>query len=426
MRKLDLNFSKYNFLKILLSINFLVFLFLCNFLLSLAWLFNDLPAAAGTNWVSKSREILSLNIPSDNYYPPGSAILNMPFINFSNISLISTYFWANIGFVFFFLITYEIKNVLWIKVTLITFLSNVYLFWNFKSSQDTVYEFAFVTISVYALIKKRFSLAIVSLFLLFQVRSGYWLLFVLVVFIFIFKRKSLNLKKNIFILSFGLLVFSSVFNFVSYGTLSPSNTSGQTLYFGQNKYFYLGHPSYDIDTFLSVGGHMTPKGFSNKELWNRDLTELDNIFKQQALDDIRNNPESFIQNTLIKLDNLFFNFQKIPNLPGTYWLSENGKQVNIEGEGLDLKYALGNLAYFLYRLISIMLLIYSVSLWLYFRKSFKTGELYFTLWSFLPILSILPVCLVFYEDTRFRIVAESLLIPASAYLLIKINKLRIT
>ena len=170
---------------------------------------------------------------------------------------------------------------------------------------------------------------------------------------------------------------------------------------------------------------MTPKGFSNKELWNRDLTELDNIFKQQALEDIRKNPESFIQNTLIKLDNLFFNFQKIPNLPGTYWLSEDGKKVYIEGEGLNLKYALGNLVYFLYRFISIMLLIYSVSLWLYFRKSFKAGDLYFSLWNFLPILSILPVCIIFYEDTRFRIVAESLLIPASAYLVIKINKLRI-
>jgi hypothetical protein len=425
MKKLGVDFSKYSFPKMLLSIDFFVFLFLCNFLLSLAWLLNDLPAVAGTNWMSKSKEILSLNIPSDNYYPPGSAILSIPFRNFTDVSLMSTFFWANVGFIFFFLITYEIKNFYWIRVTLITFLSNVYLFWNLKSSQDTVYEFAFVMISVYALIKRKFLLAVMSLFLLFQVRSGYWLLFILVVFIFLFKRKSLYLKKNIFILSFGLLIFSSLFNFVSYGTLSPSNTSGQTLYFGQNKYFYLGHPSYDIDTFLSEGGHMTPKGFSSKELWNRDLTELDNIFKQQALDDIRNNPESFIQNTLIKLDNLFFNFQKIPNLPGTYWLSEDGKKVYIEGEGLNLKYALGNLVYFLYRFISIMLLIYSVSLWLYFRKSFKTGDLYFSLWNFLPILSILPVCIIFYEDTRFRIVAESLLIPASAYLLIKINKLRI-
>ena len=425
MKKLDMNNSKYSFSQILLSIDFYVFLFLCNVLLSLAWIINDLPAVAGTNWASKSKEILSFNIPSDNYYPPGPAILSIPFRNFKDISFMSTYFWANVGFVFFFLITYQIKNLYWIRVTLITFLLNVYLFWNFKSSQDTVYEFAFVMISVYALIKQKYVLAVVSLFLLFQVRSGYWLLFVLVMLIFLFKHKSLNFKKRIFILSFGLLIFSSLFNFVSYGTLSPSNTSGQTLYFGQNKYFYLGHPSYDIDTFLSEGGHMTPKGFTSEELWNRDLTELDNIFKKQAMADIRNSPESFIQNTLIKLDNLFFNFQKIPNLPGTYWLSEDGTKVYIEGDGLNLKYALGNLVYFLYRFISIMLLIYSVSIWLFFRKSLRTSDLYFSFWSFLPILSILPVCIIFYEDTRFRIVAETLLIPASVYLLLKIKNLRI-
>jgi hypothetical protein len=87
MKKLGVDFSKYSFPKMLLSIDFFVFLFLCNFLLSLAWLLNDLPAVAGTNWMSKSKEILSLNIPSDNYYPPGSAILSIPFRNFTDVSL---------------------------------------------------------------------------------------------------------------------------------------------------------------------------------------------------------------------------------------------------------------------------------------------------------------------------------------------------
>ena len=55
MKKLYMNNSKYGFLQILLSIDFYVFLFLCNVLLSLAWIINDLPAVAGTNWASKSK-----------------------------------------------------------------------------------------------------------------------------------------------------------------------------------------------------------------------------------------------------------------------------------------------------------------------------------------------------------------------------------
>ena len=262
------------------------------------------------------------------------------------------------------------------------------------------------------------------LFLLFQVRSGYWLLFILVALLLILKRKSLNLSRWFFALPCGLLILSSLFNFISYGTLSPSNTSGQTLYFGQNKYFYLGHPSYDIDTFLDEGGHMTPPGYTREELWNRDLTELDDIFKEQAIKDIRSNPEIFIQNTIIKLDNLFFNFQKVPNLPGRYWLSADGKNIFIEGQGLNLKYALGNFVYFLYRFISVMLLIYSISLWFYFRKFFKVSDIYYAVCNFLPIISIWPICIIFYEDTRFRIISECLIIPASAYLIIRTRKIK--
>jgi len=385
-----------------------------------------LPAVAGTNWVDKALAILNFNAPADNYYPPGSGLLITPFVHFPNVSLLSTFFWANIGFIFYFLICKFIMNRLWNFVALFTLLINVYLFWNFKSSQDTVFEFAFVMISLYFLIRKNWHIAFLSLFLLFQIRSGYLLLFILVLGILLIKRKYIGLNKRTFILPVFLLLLSAFFNQFVYGVVSPSNTSGQTIYFGQNKYFYLGHPNFDIDTFLSKEGHMTPEGFTNDELWDKNLKEIDDIFLAQALRDIRNNPQVLIQNTLIKIDNLFFNLQKVPNLPGQHWLSNDANSIVVDRYSLDLKYALGNLIYFLYRVTSVLLIIYALSIYFYFRRFINKGDYLYSFWLLLPFISWVPLCLIFYEDTRFRIVPEILFIPASAYLIAQLKSVILT
>jgi hypothetical protein len=394
--------------------------------MALSWQLNTLPAVAGTNWVDKALAILNFNAPADNYYPPGSALLITPFVHFPNVSLLSTFFWANIGFFFYFLICRFIMNRLWNFVALFTLLINVYLFWNFKSSQDTVFEFAFVMISLYFLIRKNWYIAFLSLFLLFQIRSGYLLLFILVLGILLIKRKYIGLNKRTFILPVFLLLLSAFFNQFVYGVVSPSNTSGQTIYFGQNKYFYLGHPNFDIDTFLSKEGHMTPEGFTNEELWDNNLKKIDDIFLAEALRDIRNNPQVLIQNTLIKIDNLFFNLQKVPNLPGQHWLSNDANSIVVDRYSLDLKYALGNLIYFLYRVISVLLIIYALSIYFYFRRFINKGDYLYSFWLLLPFISWVPLCLIFYEDTRFRIVPEILFIPASAYLIAQLKSVILT
>ena len=410
--------------KLFFNFKFLVFSFFCNLFLVLSWQLNNLPAVAGTNWVEKALAILNLDAPTDNYYPPGSSLLITPFVNFPNVSELSTFFWANIGFVFYFLICNFILSKFWNLIALFTFLINVYLFWNFKSSQDTVFEFAFVMISVYLLIRGKWYIAFLSLFMLFQIRSGYVLLFFIVFGILYMKRNYFNLKKLVLIFPIGLFIVSAGFNQLLYGVVSPSVTSGQTIYFGQNKYFYLGHPNFDIDTFLAKEGHMTPRGFTSEELWARDLKETDNIFLSEALSDIRSNPQVLIQNTLIKIDNLFFNFQKIPNLPGQHWLSTDANSIVIDKNALDFKYAVGNLVYFIYRVISVLLITYALSIFFYSRKLLSRYDYVHTVWLLLPFISWVPLCLVFYEDTRFRIVSESLFIPAAAYLITRLNFVR--
>jgi hypothetical protein len=281
-------------------------------------------------------------------------------------------------------------------------------------------------ISVYLLIREKWYIAFLSLFMLFQIRSGYLLLFFIVFGILLIKRDYFNVKKLVLIFPIGLFIVSASFNQLLYGVVSPSVTSGQTIYFGQNKYFYLGHPNFDIDTFLVKEGHMTPKGFTNEELWDRDLKETDDIFLSEALSDIRSNPHVLIQNTLIKIDNLFFNFQKIPNLPGQHWLSTDANSIVIDRNALDLKYAVGNLVYFIYRVISVLLITYALSVFFYSRKSLTRDDYVHTVWLLLPFISWAPLCLIFYEDTRFRIVSESLFIPAAAYLITRLNSVRVS
>jgi hypothetical protein len=369
--------------------------------------------------MDKVESILNLNLPKDNYYPIGPALLVTPFSFFTNVSVVSTFFWANIGFIFYFLIAQIIKNRLWNYVILFSFFINVYLFWNFKSSQDTVFEFAFLLISVYLLIKQKYTFALISLFFLSNIRSGYGLLFVITFIILLFKRSILGYKFQKMLLPLFLFILGILINLMNYGTLTPSNTSGQTIYFGQNKYFYLGHPNFDIDVFLAEEGHMIPNGYSQESLWNRNLTSVDQIYLEEALAEIKKNPQALIQNTISKIDNIFFNLQKVPNLPGKHWLSKDAKVIYIEQQALTLKYALGNLIYFFYRCIAVVLLIYSLSILFFNRKTAPKRQFIAPFWLLLPFVSWIPINIIYYEDTRFRIVPEILFVPAAVMIISK-------
>lgn len=403
-------------------VKLVIYLFVNNLLMAIVWIENIQPPAAG-GWISKSEELLKFHLPSDNYYPPGSALLLIPFMKLENCALYATFFYMNIGLIFFYLICNEIKSKFLNIMALSTLSINVYLFWLMKGSQDTVYEFAFVMISTFLLIKTYWKLSFMSLFMLFQIRSGYVILFCIVSVLLFIKHKSFNFSRKLIFIPLLLLSLSASVNLLNYGTTAPSNTSGQTLYFGQNKYFYLASPLYDVDVFLAQDGHMDVPGYKNEDLWSLDFNKIDQLFLIQAIKQLKENPASLIQNTISKVDNLFFNFQKIPNLPGKYWLSRDGSTINIDqSQDLTLKYAIGNLLYFLYRVISVLFIIYTLSILIFFRKKINTKNIEYIIWSLLPIVSWVPLSLVYYNDTRFRIVPECLIIPAAGYFLNFVNK----
>jgi len=258
-------------------VKMVIYLFVNNLLMVIVWIENIQPAAAG-GWISKSEELLKFHLPSDNYYPPGSALLLIPFSKFENYTLIATFFYMNVGLIFFYLICNKIKSQFLNIIALSTLSINIYLFWLMKGSQDTVYEFAFVMISTYLLIKNYWKLSFMSLFMLFQIRSGYVILFCIVSVLLLIKYKHYNFNRKLIFIPLTLLIFSASVNLFQYGTTAPSNTSGQTLYFGQNKYFYLASPLYDVDVFLAQDGHMDIPGYKNEDLWSLDFNKIDELY----------------------------------------------------------------------------------------------------------------------------------------------------
>ena len=120
--------------------------------------FSDLPTEL-PNWVPKAQDLLNLKAPRDNFYGPGGAILILPFLWNGPDYLFATIFYTALGFVFYFKITQKIKSHSFRIIALIFPLVNVYLFWLFISSQDTVLEFAMYLGFLYFAIMNRWILA---------------------------------------------------------------------------------------------------------------------------------------------------------------------------------------------------------------------------------------------------------------------------
>jgi hypothetical protein len=138
----------------------------------------DLKPAMG-NWADKAREIMMLQVPTDNFYGPGGAISLIPFLWNGPTYVIANFFYCALGSFFFFLITKKIENTKIRYLSLSVLIFNPYIYWLFYSSQDTAVEFALLSLSIYALIRNRIWIYIFSTFIL-VVNIGYffWLFLV--------------------------------------------------------------------------------------------------------------------------------------------------------------------------------------------------------------------------------------------------------
>lgn len=374
--------------------------------------------APGTsNWVEKANQILSLQVPENNFYGPGSAFLLSPFVFLGTFTYLANLFYFAFGTTAYWLICSEVPSKVGRRIALGALPSNLYLIWLIDSSQDTVFEFFLLTWASLFLLKNRIGLFALTGFILCETRAGYWV-FYLGVSLFLFVRKFIRDRKispgKLFAIYF--LTFSSLFNLAFYDSPSPALEGGVTAYFGYTKYHYLSLPKMDMDVFLSgpngafsnTNGPKIPEGST--------AAEVNSIYQKEAVASALENKRETILGWMQKFDSYFFDVQKIPHLPGQYVLDQNRKVIQIVDERLSWNLIAGNFAYMVHR--SILLVSGLTALGLMFgmflhRRSELVHQLRLAPLASPYILGVIPGILI-YTETRFKIVSELLLVPLIA------------
>lgn len=392
---------------------------------------SDLPVWIG-NWESKAILLTSFQNPQSNFYPPGGAILLSPFLWLKPNYEIAVFFYFTIASVLYFLICNRIiKNKMILTLALSALTLNPYLLWLVNSSQDTVFELFLLMCGFSLLLAKRFFLFLLPLYLLCLTRPAYWPGFlVLPILIYYFSVKTKNNLKISSKLIFAPLFFLACtfgINQAVFGSPALAGEAGMTAHFGHNKNWYLAMPKFDSDVFLSTGGNMNTEIITSG---SKKFTQVENQEFRAALIYITENPKSVFLNTLQKIDTYFFAVQKNPQLSGEYYLAGDQKSIII-GENRDSwVLILGSLVYFIYRSLFLILLIASITILVVLPRIRQSLIHQPQFLMFVPYLFGSISAILFFTETRYKIVSELILVPLilsiiDSYQLSKTQKIEI-
>jgi hypothetical protein len=187
-----------------------------------------------------------------------------------------------------------------------------------------------------------------------------------------------------------------------------------TSYFSYTKYHYLALPKMDIDVFLSG-----PKGIYSKE-YGPDIPPLSTpaessaIYQSAAFDSLFENKKEVILGWMQKYESYFFGVQKVPHLPGSYVLDQELKTIYIQNERIEWHLVIGNLVFLLLRSLVLVFGLVGVGLHIA-SKFYARSKKGLTLWILtLPFLFGIFPGMLYYTETRFKIVSELLLVPLIA------------
>ena len=374
--------------------------------------FSDLPVWIG-NWESKAILLTSFQNPLNNFYPPGGAILLAPFLSLKPNYEIVVFFYFTISSILYFLICNKIiRNRGFLILALSALTLNPYLLWLVNSSQDTVFELFLLICGFSLVLAKRFFLCLLPIYLLCLTRPAYWpgfLVLPILMYYFAVKNKNnLKISRKLILAPLFFLTLTFGINQAVFGSPALAGEAGMTAHFGHNKNWYLAMPKFDSDVFLSTGGNMNTELITSG---SKRFTQMENQEFRAALIYIIENPKSVFLNTLQKLDTYFFAVQKNPQLSGEYYLAEDQKSIII-GESRDSWVLIfGSFVYFIYRSLLLILLIASITILIVLPKIRKNliHEPQFLM--FVPYLFGSISAILFFTETRYKIVSELILVP---------------
>lgn len=374
---------------------------------------SDLPVSIG-NWVPKAEQLASFQVPTDNFYGPGAAMMLMPFLWLVDRLFLVVLFYFLVGTIAYWKLTSLISNKTGCRIARAALPLNFYLLWLINSSQDTVFEYCLLIWSIYFLIRKQYVSFSAITFLLSLTRAGYWTFFLgtslLLFLIGWVQRKEINFKK---LIAIPLLVVTSFFNYINFGSPSPALEGGMTAYFSYSRYHYLALPKMDMDVFLSgPKGIFTEKYGVNSENYTSGAQANSELHKA-AIDSALANKKETLLGWMQKVDSYVFDVQKVPHLPGRYVLDIENKVISIENERLTWPLVIGNFLFFIYRTLLICAGFLALGM-VFFQKIVigNVDKFTSTNWVLsLPYVFGIVPGLLFYTETRFKIVSELLLVP---------------
>ena len=378
-----------------------------------------------SNWIGKAEQILNFQIPTDNFYGPGSALLLSPFVLFGASTYFANLFYLALGSIAYWYICSAIPSKTGRAIALFSLPANFYLLWLIDSSQDTVFEFCLLSWCVLFLARKRIGLFALTGLILCETRAGYWV-FYLGVSGFLFIRSYLKNRKfalgKLFAVYF--LICSSIFNVANYGSPSPALEGGLTVYFGYTKYHYLALPKMDMDVFLSGPSGIFSPRYGPHIPEESTPAEINSIYAKAGAESALENKKETLLGWMQKFDSYFFDVQKIPHLPGQYVLDQDKKSISIGDERLSWNLILGNLVYIIYRCL--LLVSGIMALGLVLGLAFMNKRKMINQIELLPLAApfafgAIPGILI-YTETRFKIVSELLLVPLIVEIWTRANK----
>jgi len=380
----------------------LIYVIFCTGLLIIVTQFVDLPFLF-PRWDEKANSILSFNL-KDNYYPPGAALALIPFLWAGSASPIAVYFYYALSALVYFYICQKIGKNKFKLIALIALPANAYLTWLCITSADQVIELLFLLLFAFYGLSNKFLPCLLFGWLLCLTRPAYWAAFIIIILLYKIDRKKVIrflLTKSAALL---LLIITLLGNNFLFNSPSLATSGSQTFLYSHNKYLYLSLPLFDIDVFLK--NHMQPSEF----IVNNEFSGIADPRIKAGLISIKENPKNFILAEIQKVNAYFFSVQKVPNLPGEYYLSNDAKSIIIGNERLSWVIVLGNAAYFIYKVIWMIFFALALSYLFFFwriGKKFEDSEIYLLV----PFFSGILPGLIFYVESRFKTCTELLIMP---------------
>ncbi len=123
----------------------------------------------------------------------------------------------------------------------------------------------------------------------------------------------------------------------------------------------------DMDVFLSGPNGMFTEKFGVNPEKHASRAQVNSEFQKAVIDSALANKKETLLGWMQKVDSYIFDVQKVPHFSGRYVLDLEKKVIRIENERLTWQLVLGNLLFFLYRMLLVCVGFFALG-WIFLQR----------------------------------------------------------